>query len=162
MVRALVCLAALFFSACGASSACSSATDGKISIAVADHVELGTFTRPDLGPATLTLSPDGTRALPPELKINDPSKDSFRPARAEITGGPGCRFRITISAISGDLSGVRLFPGSGYTLSSATSGAEGELDALGRFQFAVGVSATVEFSRNQPVGGSITIEVSYI
>ena len=146
------------------STSAHAACTGALKLTVTKDLALGTFTRPTKSgaAAAITVAPDGTRTVPPNLTI---ASDTRNPARApgaataEIAGQPNCSFRITVDATTGDLSNVRLLPAAGYALSSTSSGATGSLDALGKFRFTVGASQLVGMANT--IGGRITLRVTY-
>lgn len=146
--------------------------DPDIVLSVVDTLVLGTFTRPDFGGGTanLTLSPVGSRILPPNLSVNDPSKDIYRPARLQVTGGPTCEFRIDLATLTGTLTALTVSAGSGYvitnsggtTISTGGSNTRGVLDATGRFEFYLGLTTEVtDTSTTATVGGSVNVTITY-
>jgi len=148
-----------------AQAACNSiekgGTDANILITVNPDIALGSLTRPDSGTETVTIEPNGTRTLPSELNVGTNNPDIFNEAQATITGEQNCVFQILVESINGDLSNVKLAAGTGYSLTSNVSGAKGTLDVSGRFEFTIGVSATIDSAPTQVVGGNFTVRVTY-
>ena len=153
-----------------ADAACNSVAGGtsaNISLVITRQMSLGTFTRPNTGIASIKLAADGTRTVPANLNIQKDARPNAAnapyAATAEISGGAGCAFKITTTISSGSLHWVTMQPATGYALSSTGSPAQGTLDAVGRFKFTIGVTSTVSDAlSNSPVGGTISIQVTYI
>lgn len=126
----------------------------------------GTIAQPDLssGSSTVSIAPDGTRTIPPNLVVKSDTRDVNRMPKAInalVTGGRGCSFRITLASMSG-VSGLRFAPAAGYALSSSNSGAVGVLDSMGQFRFNVGFTTAVFPTSTSPsLGGTITLQVDY-
>jgi hypothetical protein len=161
-----------------ASAACNFASSGtesnggtngtSVLLTYTQTLSLGTFVRPNAvtGAAMLTVAPSGARSIPASLNI---PRDTLtvamapRAAVAQIAGGRNCGFSIAATATTGDLSFVKFEAKSPFTfLTSGSGSATGRLDSLGRFEFTVGVSQSVNPApSSQSTGGSITISVTY-
>jgi len=134
----------------------------QVSIAPGDHMLLGSFARPDTGRDFIYMNADGTRDIPANLNINDPTKEVFQAARVTVTGGSECRIRILLgNRSSGTIQRLRVAPGAGYTLTSDRSGARGVLDVSGNFEFTLGLRARVRAADPLTFSESFDVTVEY-
>jgi hypothetical protein len=137
--------------------------DPAVTLTVTQTASLGTVARPDLsgGSALITLSPTGTRTIPPNLVIN---RDLGIPGRqpqaatVQISGGADCDVTVTVISTSGNLQSVVLR--NSATGTNFSSGTKLQLNGVGSLTFTVGVSEVVN-STTSVIGGSITIEAAY-
>lgn len=137
--------------------------DPPIGITFSQQASLGTVAKPDPtgGSSLITLSPTGTRTIPPNLVINrDLGITGRQPqaATAVVSGGANCQVRITVTSTTGNLQGVTLR--NTATNTDFTSGTRFDLNATGSFTFTIGVSELVTPSTST-IGGTISIQVSY-
>lgn len=143
---------------------CDHTTDGAIAITVVRDVDVGPFTRPDLadGERVVTIAPDSTVSLPPELRVSDRAGVTPVGGIVEIAGGADCDFVLDVTLTTGDLFNVTFAPASGYQFLSGGSGtATGRLDVTGRFALRVGLSARVSGVPGHPFGGGVTLQTRY-
>ena len=141
---------------------CPPDPDVQVTIAPGDHLLLGSFARPDAGRDFISMNPNGTRDIPANLNINDPTKEAFQAARVTVTGGSFCRFRIILdNRSSTDVQQLRVEPGAGYTLTTNRSGARGEFDAAGNFEFTLGARARVRSTHSAPFSETFDVTVEY-
>jgi hypothetical protein len=137
--------------------------DPPIGKVIVQNASLGTVARPDVGAGTslITLSPTGTRSIPPNLVIN---RDLTTPGRqpqaaaVQVTGGATCFVTITVIGTTGSLQGVTLRnTATGTTFSSGT---RITLSNTGTFDFTIGVSQFVD-SSTSTLGGTIQVQLNY-
>jgi hypothetical protein len=166
VARILLSFCAVAAGADTAQAACTAAANGDIRLVVTRSLSLGTIAKPTSATALVRVGADGTRVIPGALTIASDAH-SANPARApgaaaaEITGGPGCGFRITLAGTTGTIANTASFlPASGYALSSAASGAQGTLGATGKFAFTIGTEALIG-PATSAAGGTIILQVSY-
>ena len=137
--------------------------DAPVVLTISQDLAFGTVARPDLtgGSSLITISPTGTRSIPPNLVINRDLGISGRQpqaATATISGGPSCDVTITVASTTGSLQDVTLRNSSDGT--SISSGAKVRLSGTGSFSFTIGTSQLVSSSTSM-LGGTISIQVSY-
>lgn len=139
--------------------------DPPITLTVTQQASLGTVAKPDTtgGSSLITLSPTGTRTIPPNLVINRDLGISGRQpqaATAVISGGATCDVTITVISTTGNLQSVTLRDSVAGTNISSGQNNNARLNGTGSFTFTIGVSELVTPSTTA-LGGSISIRVSY-
>lgn len=135
-------------------------TDEEIDISLTtSEVYTGSFTRPDTGDGTETVSitTNGEQSLSNDIDIYSNNPNDFHAAEARVTGTAGCDFQVTITNTGSDVSGITLDGKTvSDTLSSSSSGATGALKADGSFDFNIGATLDIPDS-----GGTGTISSDF-
>ena len=151
--------------ACGnASAACNSTANGgsdaPLAVTVATHMNLGRFTRPDTGTGFLTVSPQGVRSLPPNLRIPSDNNTAFiSAAQLTVTGGPGCWFQVSVTPVTGDYVSFVAVDGGGSPLAS---GGKAQLNTgTGTLTLLIGLTLPVPYTGGTLVPGSFEVQVTY-
>ena len=147
---------------------CTDTVNGSLEIGTNTGVELGRFTSPVTGSATVVIDAStGTRALPSELNINDSNQmsfgDAFTPAEVFILGGVGCYFRITVlpvlhAIVSVTVAGTELISaqGGGFLVSLGVDG-----QAIVKIGASVSIGATTS-TANITNNNAFEIVVTYV
>lgn len=150
-------------------AACAAAGDGGMGVALTQGMLLGKLTAPDAdaGSASVIIkSTDGSRTLPPELRINtqntDDFGDVFQPAIVKITGAADCDFKIEVSGFPSSVSNIKLTGTSGTSLSGDTSGATGTLSASGEAFVQIGASVSVNSANTSDISVNFDADVTCV
>jgi hypothetical protein len=134
------------------------------SFASTQAIALGTFTRDKVATATVIVAANGTRTVPPNLRI---ASDEINPARrpyggsVTLSGPTNCSFTLTITGYTNSLSNATVSGITGILTPGGAGTFTGTTDASGNFTFALGVSQIVQaIASPNTIGGQISLLVS--